>query len=127
MFYDALNVGQCLRRFISLNLGYWHTWKHLVGKIWNQFADEVFAPLHFHLKPDSHFQLASSTPLNQTVLLVCIKEAYFRGPDLQLKAYIDADDFKERPLEDQTLLLDLFFLFECAIVVVQTTRSLMYD
>jgi len=127
MFYDALNVEQCLRRFISLNLGYWHTWKHLVGKIWKQFADEVFAPLHFHLNPDAHFQLASSTPLNQTLILVCLKEAYFRGPDLQLKAYIDADDFKERPLEDQTLLLDLFFLFECAIVVVQTTRSLMYD
>ena len=123
MFYDALNVGQCLRRFISLNLGYWHTWKHLVGKIWKTFADEVFAPLHFALNPSSHFRLSSSTPLSQTVILVAIKEAYFHGPDLELRAHIDADDFKARPLADQTLLLDLYFLFECAIVVVHTSNN----
>jgi len=120
MFYDALNVGQCLRRFISLNLGFWHTWKHLVGKIWFHFADEVFAPLHRHMFPRSHFQITSSTPLNQTVMLVCIKEVYFAGLHLLLRGQIDADDFSERPLADQTLLLDLYFLFECAIIVVHT-------
>jgi hypothetical protein len=56
MFYDAMNVGQCLRRTISLNLGgFWHTWKHLVGKIWYHFADEVFAPLHRVLTPSCTF------------------------------------------------------------------------
>ena len=123
MWYDAMNVGQCLRRCISLNLGFWHTWKHLVGKIWKHFADEVFAPLHRVLNPKSHFQLASKTPLSQTVMLVCIKEAYFAGPCVDLRKFIDADNFDDQALEDQTLLLDLYFLFECAIVVVRTREE----
>jgi hypothetical protein len=123
MFYDAMNVGQCLRRFISLNLGFWHTWKHLVGKIWYHFADEVFAPLHRVLSPNTHFHVTQSTPLSQSVMLVCVKEAYFAGPNVLLRNLIDANDFKRKPLADQTLLLDLYFLFECAIIVVLTARK----
>lgn len=127
MFYDAMNVGQCLRRGISLNLGFWHTWKHLVGKIWYHFADEVWAPLHRHLTPSAHFLLTQKTPLSQTVMFVCVKEAYFAGPHLHLRECIDGDDFEERPMEDQTLLLDLYFLFECAIIVVHLSPHNQYN
>jgi hypothetical protein len=78
--------------------------------------------------PRSHFQITSSTPLNQTVMLVCVKEVYFAGLHLLLRESIDADDFNEKPLEDQTLLLDLYFLFECAIIVVHThTRGSLIE
>ena len=95
----------------------------MVGKIWFHFADEVFAPLHRLLYPSSHFLPTQSTPLSQTVMLVCMKEAYFNGPHVQLRTLIDANDFNQRPLEDQTLLLDLYFLFECAIIVVNNTHA----
>ena len=128
MFYDAMNVGQCLRRCISLNLGFWHTWKYLVGRIWYHFADEVFAPLQRILSPRSNFLIAAKSPLSQTVMLVCIKEAYFAGPGEHLRECIDDDDFENQALEDQALLLDLYFLFECAIVVVpSTTTQKKYD
>ena len=53
--YDETNGGKNLRKYCSLNLAWWHNYKHGAFALWKVFAEELFAPMWHHLYPDTGF------------------------------------------------------------------------
>ena len=47
--------GVKLRTFTSVNLAWWHSFKHGVGSIWKAYANTIWAPLWQRLYPGTLF------------------------------------------------------------------------
>jgi hypothetical protein len=55
LMYDQSGGGALLRQHCSINLGWWHTYKHVCLKVFQEFAPTVFAPLHHWHHPGTEF------------------------------------------------------------------------
>jgi len=53
--YDTSDGGADFREHVSVNLAWWHTYKHACHVVWKFFSRDVFAPLFHHLFPGQHF------------------------------------------------------------------------
>jgi hypothetical protein len=53
--YDISDGGAEFREQVSVNLAWWHTYKHACMVVWKFFSRDVFAPLFHHLFPGQHF------------------------------------------------------------------------
>jgi hypothetical protein len=114
MMYDLSGGGAKFRRYASVNLAWWHNYKHAVAKIWTRFANTIWAPLWHRLYPGSKFPAKAQGPQEASMHLVYFARAYpmFRGElnDALLDTSIS------RP--GKIMLQNIQFLAEYAIPVV---------
>jgi hypothetical protein len=87
--YDKTGVGARMRKYVFVNLGLWHTYKHVSLLTWRKFGPSVMAGLWHNLWPDSIF---FTKPRLQTVteIFTYLRLAYpsFKK---ELQRAIDAD------------------------------------
>ena len=50
--YDPTGVGERMRKHVFINLGLWHTYKHVSLLIWRKFGQTIIAGLWHFLYPD---------------------------------------------------------------------------
>ena len=74
--YDSSGGGKNLRLFNSINMAWWHTYKHAVNKIWRAYANEVWAPLWHHLYPADNFFLKPSNLSAMVAHLLYVHMSY---------------------------------------------------
>ena len=97
----------------SVNLAWWHTYKHASLLIWKRFAKTISAPMWHELYPNSIFPINPSRLVGVTTHLMYLFLAY-------PKFKADLDRLKELDLAPrfEAFRKDLVFLFEFAIPVV---------
>lgn len=62
--YDTSDGGKEFRTSTSVNLAYWHTYKHAALSVWDAFLPEVWGPLYHNLYPSSKLlRAAKGQPL----------------------------------------------------------------
>ena len=119
--YDQTGGGENLRRYTSVNLAWWHTFKLAAQKIWRKFACDVFAPLWHFLYPSHIFY-------NKPNSFVCI-QAHFVWLMLALPSVQSSiDDMLTRSdlsPAARIFLKDLDFLLNIAIPVVSCFAALL--
>lgn len=111
--YNKRGGGVQFRKFNSINLAWWHTYKHASLLIWRRFAASIFAPLWHNLYPAGIFPITPSRLLPITTHLMYMFLAY-----PMFKPELDALENVDLPPMLQTLRQDLVFLMEFAIPVV---------
>ena len=74
--YDITDGGAILRRYISVNLGWWQILKNVVEKLWQRFAVSVFAPFFHSLYPATRFPAKSRGPQDGLIHIL-----YLGGPN----------------------------------------------
>ena len=130
--YDITDGGAILRRYISVNLGWWHTLKNVVDKVWQRFAPSVFAPFFYSLYPVSRFPVHSRGPQDGLIHILYLAAAYRqRIPGTKTSIRSKLKELKERAsapyssTDQQAVfhLFNLFFLFEYAIPSVSISPS----
>jgi len=105
-----------LRKYMSINLSWWHTLKHVIHKTWKAFANDLFGPLWHTLYPSSLFFIKSQSPQDELLHMLHVVFSYptFRK---DLQALRDNDELS---LPNLAAVHDLFFLCEYAIPSVGT-------
>lgn len=113
MMYDTSKGGTIFRKYNSVNLGWWHTYKHAALKVWQVFGHSIMAPLWHNLYPNSQFHLKAGLPsiLHQ---LVQLHVSYPHVKD-RLDATLQQADLQPRL---RNAALDIQFMFEFAIPTV---------
>ena len=112
--------GVKLRTFTSVNLAWWHSFKHGVGSIWKAYANTIWAPLWQRLYPGTLFYAKARSPQEGSMHLVYMLKAYpaFRKP---LKEALVNPDISKAGM---SMLHNIQFLCEFAIPVVpNSTRK----
>ena len=74
--YDASDGGADFREQVSVNLAWWHTYRHACHVVWNFFSRDVFAPLFHHLFPGQQFHEHPKTLSVVVSLFQIVKLAY---------------------------------------------------
>ena len=115
MCYDKTGGGKRFRTYNSVNLAWWHNYKHTVFQLYSVFANDVFAPLWHHLYPGHIFYKKPSSFGCVLTHMLCLHQSYPRVRVL-LDAVIGLDT-----LHDEVMVMakDLKFLLDVAIPVVQ--------
>ena len=114
--YDESGGGEKFREFASINLAWWHTFKHCGFQIWKRFAATLWAPLWHHLYPSTSFFVKPSSFASIQSNLQCLLLSYPKWKNL-LKIQLDRTlDIRG---ETRIALLDLQFLLEFAIPSVR--------
>ena len=111
--YNKRGGGDQFRKFNSVNLAWWHTYKHASLLIWRRFAATIFAPLWHNLYPSAIFPIKPSRLVGVTTHLMYMFLAY-----PQFKAELDALENEDLQPRLNTFRKDLVFLMEFAIPVV---------
>ena len=116
--------GVLLRKYISVNLGWWHNLKNASEKLWQRFSLSVFAPLFHSLYPASRFPIKSRGPQDALIHFLYLAGAYRqRSPgtketvrDKLAKLLLRAEE-PHSPIDKQGVyhLYNLKFLLEYAI------------
>ena len=124
MMYDFTDGGVLLRKYISVNLGWWHNLKNASEKLWQRFSLSVFAPLFHSLYPASRFPIKSRGPQDALIHFLYLAGAYRqRIPgtketvrDKLAKLLLRAEE-PHSPIDKQGVyhLYNLKFLLEYAI------------
>lgn len=84
MMYDKTNGGKTMRLFNSCGMAWWHTYKYASFKLWEFFANDVFAPLFHTLYPGHGFFIKpSSFAMITTHFLLLLKSYPAVRDDLQ--------------------------------------------
>ena len=119
MMYDTTDGGRRLRLYNSLNLAWWHTFKHVSMKIWNVFARDVFAHLWHHLYPGHIF---FSKPSSFVCVLAHFTWLFMARDQVQnkLAELLTSDDLS--PVT-RAFACDMDFLLNVAIPVVSVCRN----
>ena len=113
--YNKRGGGEEFAKFNSVNLAWWHNYKHASLLIWRRFANTIFAPLWHVLYPSSIFPVKPSRLTPVTTVLMYVFYAY---PSFKASlALLSKEDLAPR---FEALRSDLVFLFEFAIPVVHT-------
>jgi hypothetical protein len=76
MMYDQSDGGLRFRKFCTVSLGWWHTYKHVALKIWDTFAETIWAPLFHFLYPGVKFFRKSKALTHVLALYQCCMEGY---------------------------------------------------
>ena len=117
--YDRTDGGAVFRKYVSINMAYWHTFKHAAMQIWRFFGNTLFAPMFHYLFPSvAFFTTVSSFPMVQA-FLQWLKLSYPEVRDL-LNEAIRVQDPGTPAL---CLLQDMKFLFEFIIPAVCEQQS----
>ena len=74
--YDITDGGSILRRYMSVNLGWWHILKNVVEKLWQRFAVSVFAPFFHSLYPATRFPAKSRGPQDGLIHILYLAASY---------------------------------------------------
>jgi hypothetical protein len=114
--YDKTDGGKLLRTTVSVNLGWWHTYKHACLKLWERFAPTVLAPMWHFLYPNSQFHIKPSSFPSVLYHLLALHMAYPKiKPKLDAQRNLDPDHTHRRFVNT---IKDFTFLFEFAIPTV---------
>ena len=122
--YDCTDGGIVLRKYISVNLGWWHTLKNATEKLWQRFALSVFAPFYHSLYPSARFPIKSRGPQDALIHFLYLGAAYRqRIPGTnktvrdKLMTLLARAEEEHSPMDEQALyhLYNLKFLFEYAL------------
>ena len=100
---------------MSINLAWWHTFKHVCGAIWKAFANLIFAPMWHNLYPDSKFYAKAQSPLDHMVHFCHLMANYPSVRDQLLSARATATGTHSNVIEN------VLFLFEYALPAVLST------
>lgn len=118
LFHQILHerdAGEPLRKFISISLAWWHSMKHAVHKVWNEFALEIWAPMWHQLYPSSLFRIKGQHPSDEILHMLYAAHAY----DTRLKPILmkmaHASELAKYSETNAVMVKDLVFLFEFAI------------
>jgi hypothetical protein len=114
LMYDSSDAGATFRKFNSVNLAWWHTYKHAANKLWETFAPTVFAPLWHLLYPGSQFHIRIGSFPSLIAHLTYLRVAY---PSIkaQLQTLLRRDNLD---VHQTNMAANLEFLFEFAIPTV---------
>ena len=114
MMYINTPTAVLLRQYCSVNLAWWHTFKHMCNAVWRAFANTLFAPMWHDLYPGSKFYPTAHSPLDQVVHFCHLMTAYpnFRDTLHQLAAMPGLTP------ASATAAKNLVFLFEFALPTV---------
>jgi hypothetical protein len=117
--YDRSDGGRLFRTYVSVNLGWWHTYKFLTFRLWQVFARSLLAPLWHHLYPNSQFHYKPSSFASVLYHFLALHWSYPSFKDkLKELLEIPADQTNRRYTNT---VKDLIFLFEFAIPTVRPT------
>ena len=109
MYIGESFPAQTLRKCASVNLAWWHTYKHVSGAIWKAFANLIFAPLWHDLYPDSKFYVKAQSPLDHVVHFCHLMASY---PSVQQ----DLLDARNKATGTHANVIEnVLFLFEYAL------------
>ena len=102
---------------VSVNLAYWHTYKHTAIKCWSMFMFDFFAPLYHHFYPGNIFFLTGASLPKILAHMHYVRLAY---PHLREEVENLLRGKKLTP-SMHVALLDFQFLCEFAIPTVKNT------
>ena len=111
--YNKRGGGEEFAKYNSVNLAWWHNYKHASLLIWRRFAPTIFGPLWHTLYPNSIFPIKPSRLTGVTTHLMYLFYAYPK-----IKAKLDELANQDLAPRFDALRADLVFLFEFAIPVV---------
>ena len=114
MMYDKSGGGSDLRKYLSCNLAYWHSYKQATKMIWKGFANTIWARLWHRMYPGSKFNVINPSPQEAAMHMVYMARAY---PEFttELEAAITEGSADEA---GKAMLLNIQFLCEFAIPAV---------
>ena len=117
--YDKSGGGQEMRKYMSINLAWWHNFKQVTKTIWRAFANTIWAPMWHRLYPSSKFSPNPHSPQEPALDFLFMARAY---PSFK-------NDLNEA-LEDnqvgkvgKSMLQNIKFLCEFAIPTVCTQNT----
>ena len=123
LMYDKSGGGEQFRRYTSVNLGWWHTYKHMGLKVWKLFAPTIIAPVWNHLYPGSQFHLRPKSFPSVLFHLLMLHLAFPKIKE-RLDKTKESQDEHLTNLKLRVAVKDIEFLFEFAIPVVSSRDSL---
>ena len=111
MMYDKSGGGSELRKYLSCNLAYWHSYKQATKMIWKAFANTIWARMWHRMYPGSKFKVINPSPQEAAMHMVYMARAYpyFKS---ELEAAITEGSADEA---GKAMLLNIQFLCEFAI------------
>ena len=74
--YDKSGGGQEMRKYMSVNLAWWHNFKQVSKSIWRAFANTIWAPLWHRLYPSSKFSPNPHSPQEPALHFLFMARAY---------------------------------------------------
>ena len=119
MMYDKSSGGSELRKYLSCNLAYWHSFKLATKMIWKGFANSIWARLWHRMYPGSKFNVINPSPQEAAMHMVYMARAY-PGFKVDLESAIAEGSADEA---GKAMLLNIQFLCEFAIPAVQLTHT----
>ena len=111
MMYDKSGGGSELRKYLSCNLAYWHSYKQATKMIWKAFANTIWARMWHRMYPGSKFKVINPSPQEAAMHMVYMARAYpyFKS---ELEAAITEGS---ADVAGKAMLLNIQFLCELAI------------
>ena len=113
--YDRSGGGTRFRTNVSVNPGWWHTYKHAAMKIWERFAPTLIAPLWHHLYPNSQFHIKPSSFPSVQYHFLALHLAY---PRIRDKLMAQLENGKHGHRRHLNGIKDMIFFFEFALPTV---------
>ena len=114
--YDKSGGGSDLRKYLSCNLAYWHSYKQATKMIWKGFANTIWARLWHRMYPGSKFNVINPSPQEASVRMVYMARAY-PSFKTELEAAIAEGSADEA---GKAMLLNIQFMCEFAIPAVRS-------
>ena len=117
--YDKSNMGLQFRKYTSLSLAWWHSYKWVAKQLFKVFSSDFFAPYYHHLFPTQAFHVDKLSLSGISTYMTYMRLAYpaFRTA---LKEALKTANLSFR---QKTLLRNLQDIFECYIPVVSTYNT----
>ena len=112
--YDKSGGGQEMRKYMSVNLAWWHNFKQVTKTIWRSFANTIWAPLWHRLYPSSKFSPNPHSPQEPALHFLFMARAYPSFKD-ELQ---EALDDNQVGAVGKAMLSNIQFLCEFAIPTV---------
>jgi hypothetical protein len=114
--YDKSGGGQEMRKYMSINLAWWHNFKQVTKTIWRSFANTIWAPLWHRLYPSSKFSPNPHSPQEPALHFLFMARAY---PSFKDELNEALDDNQVGPV-GKAMLQNIKFLCEFAIPTVRS-------
>jgi hypothetical protein len=114
VMYDNSNSGLQLRKYASLSLAWWHSYKWVSKQLFKVFSSDFIAPYYHHLFPTQAFHVDKLSLSGVSTYTTYMRLAYpgFRS---MLSEALKTTNLSFR---QKTLLRNLQDMFECYIPVV---------
>lgn len=113
LMYDSSGGGEDIRKFTTVTLAWWHTFKHVTNKIWMEMHHTVFGPMMLELYPADKCYRKPQSLLSAVVHFQYMRYAYPAIREdlhglLRDEALVDKPHILQRAR-------NLIFMFEFAI------------